>query len=91
MHVDNELVEFMPMGEQEYEEIIEEYEEKILVQEGALEPSIADFVNTSPAQGKPRCITLILNDHWIYICDVYLCYRIYIETVYVDIPTQESY
>ena len=31
MHVDNELVEFMPMDEQEYEEIIEEYEEEILI------------------------------------------------------------
>ena len=31
MHVDNELVEFVPMDEQEYEEIIEEYEEKILI------------------------------------------------------------
>ena len=30
MHVNNELVEFMPVGEQEYEEIIEEYEEEIL-------------------------------------------------------------
>ena len=31
MHVDNELVEFMTVGEQEYEEIIKEYEEEILV------------------------------------------------------------
>ena len=31
MHVDNELVEFMTVGEPEYEEIIEEYEEEILV------------------------------------------------------------
>ena len=30
-HVDNELVEFMPVGEQEYEEIIKEYVEEILV------------------------------------------------------------
>ena len=30
MHVDNELVEFVPAGEQEYEEITE-YEEEILV------------------------------------------------------------
>ena len=52
MHVDNELVEFVPMGEQEYEEIIEEYEE-ILIQEGALEPSVADFADTPPAQDKP--------------------------------------
>ena len=61
--MDNELVEFMAVDEQEYEEIIEEYEEEILVQEGAPEASIADFVDTPPAQGKPRCITLILNDH----------------------------
>ena len=53
MHVDNELVEFVPAGEQDYEEIIKEYEEEILVQEGALEPSVVDFVDTSPAQGKP--------------------------------------
>ena len=72
MHVDNELVEFMTAGEQEYEEVIEEYKEKIFVQEGAPEPPATDFADTSPTQGKPRCITLILNDHWIYIyiCDV---------------------
>ena len=57
MHVDNELVEFVPVGKQEYEEIIEKYAEEILVQEGAPEPSVADFVDTPPAQGKPRCIT----------------------------------
>ena len=28
MHVENELVEFVPAGEQEYEEAIEEYEEE---------------------------------------------------------------
>ena len=33
MYVDNELVEFVPMDDQEYEEIIEEYEKEILVQE----------------------------------------------------------
>ena len=63
MHVDNELVEFVTAGEQKYEEIIEEYEEEILILEGALEPSVADFIDTPPAQGKPRCITLILNNH----------------------------
>ena len=31
MYIDNELVEFMTTGEQEYEEVIEEYEEEILV------------------------------------------------------------
>ena len=33
MHVENVLVEFVTAGEQEYEEVIEEYEEEILVQD----------------------------------------------------------
>ena len=61
MHVDNELVEFMPEDERDYEEIIEEYEEEILVQEGAPKPLVPDFVDTPAAQGKPRCITSILE------------------------------
>ena len=91
MHVDNELVECVPAGEQEYEEIIGEYEEEILIQEGALEPSVADFVDTPPAQGKPRYITLISNDHMIYICDVHLRYRHFMETTCIDMSTYESY
>ena len=67
MHVDNELVEFLPVDKQDYEEIIEEYDEDILVQERAPEPFVADFIDTPPAQGKPRCITLIFNNHWMYI------------------------
>ena len=68
MYVDNELVEFMTAGEQEYDEVIEEYEEEILVQEGALEPFGADFADSSPAQGKPRCITPILMiTEYIYV------------------------
>ena len=63
MHVDHELVDFMPVGEPEYNEVIEEYKEEILVQEGAPEHVGADLTDPSPAQGKPRCITLILNDH----------------------------
>ena len=63
MHVDHELVEFIRVDEQEYDEVIKEYEEKILVQEGAPEPVGADLTDPSTAQGKPRCITLILNDH----------------------------
>ena len=63
MHVDHELVQFVPVDEQDYEEIIEEYEEEILVQEGALELFVVDFVDTLPAQGKPQCITPILNDY----------------------------
>ena len=38
MHVDHELVEFMPVDGHEYDEVIEEYKEEILMQEGALEP-----------------------------------------------------
>ena len=49
MHVDHELVEFMPVDEQDYEEVIEEYEDEILVQEGALEPFVVDFVDPPPA------------------------------------------
>ena len=52
MHIDNELVEFVTVGESEYEEIIEEYGEVILVQEGAPEPPTADFTNTTSAQSK---------------------------------------
>ena len=47
MHVDNELVEFVPAGEQEYE-VIEEYEKEIVIQEEAPEPSVADFADTPP-------------------------------------------
>ena len=63
MHIENELVEFVTTGEQEYEEVIEEYEEEVLVQEEASEPPTTDLADTAPAQGKPRCITLILNNH----------------------------
>ena len=31
MHVDHELVDFVPVGEPEYDKVIEEYEEEILV------------------------------------------------------------
>ena len=63
MHVENELVEFMTTGEQEYEEVIEEYEEEILVQEEVPEPPLTDSADIAPAQDKPRCITLIFNNH----------------------------
>ena len=91
MHVDHELVDFVPVGEPEYDEVIEEYEEEILVQEEAPEPAGADLADLSPAQGKPRCITPILNDHWIYIYDVHLCYRHLMETTCIHISTYESY
>ena len=56
MHVDHELVEFMLVDDQKYEE-------EILMQEGAPEPVGADLTDPSPAQDKPRCITPIFNVH----------------------------
>ena len=53
MHVDNELAEFVPAGEQEFEEIIEEYEEEILVQEEASESFVAGFVDTRLPKASP--------------------------------------
>ena len=91
MHVENELAEIVTIGDHEFKEMIEEYEDEILMQEEVSEPPLTDWADTAPAQGKPRCITLILNDHWIYICDVHLRYRIYIETTCIDKPTHESY
>ena len=60
MHIENESVEIMTTGDHEFEEIIEEYEEEILVQEEALGLPLTDSADTAPAQGKPRCITSIL-------------------------------
>ena len=53
MHVENELVEFVTVGEQEYEGVIEEYEEEVLVQEEAPQPPTTDIADNPPAQGKP--------------------------------------
>ena len=47
-YVDHELVEVVPVDEHDYEEVFE-YEEEILMQEGAPEPFGADFVDPSPA------------------------------------------
>ena len=63
MHVENELAEIVTIGDHEFEEIIEEYEEEILMQEEVPELSLTDLADNPPAQGKPRCITLILNNH----------------------------
>ena len=89
MHVENELAKIVAIGDHEFEEVIEEYEEEVLVQEEVPEPPLIDWADTAPAEGKPRCITLILNNHCV--CDVHLCYRIYIETTCIDKPTYESY
>ena len=65
MHIENESAEIVTTGDHEFEEFIEEYEEKILMQEEVLEPPLTDSADTAPAQGKPWCITFILNDHLI--------------------------
>ena len=53
MHVENELAEIMTIGDHEFEEIIEEYEEEILMQEEVLKPPLTDLADNSHAQGKP--------------------------------------
>jgi hypothetical protein len=67
MHIENESVEIVTTSEHEFEEIVEEYEEEILVQEEVPKPPLTDAVDTTPDQGKPRCITLIFDKHRIYI------------------------
>ena len=67
MHIENEPLEIVTFGEHEYDEVVEEYEEEILVQEDVPELSVADFADIVPVQGKPQCITLILNNNWIYM------------------------
>jgi hypothetical protein len=69
MHVDNDLVEFVTVDDQEYEEIVEEYE--IFVPEEFQEPSVTDTTDTAPVQGKPRCIAHIFIII-ISICVVHL-------------------
>ena len=59
--VDHEQVVFVPVGDPEYDEVIEEYEEELFAQEGAQEPVGTDFADPAPAQGKPRCITPIFK------------------------------
>ena len=90
MHVENELADIVTIEDHEFEEVIEEYEE-ILMQEEVPEPPLTDWADTPPAQGKPRCITLILKDIWVYICFVHLCYKHFMETTCIDISTYESY
>ena len=49
MHVENELAEIMITGNHEFEEIVEEYEEEILVQEEVPELPLTDSADTTPA------------------------------------------
>jgi hypothetical protein len=75
MHVDHEEVEYVAAEEQDYEEVIEEYEEKILVAEEFQEPPVTDTSDLASAQGKPRCITFFFANRYIYLNVVHLSYR----------------
>jgi hypothetical protein len=59
IHIKNELAEIVTTSDQEYEEIVEEYEEEILIQEKVPEPPLTDAADTAPAQGKPRYIYML--------------------------------
>ena len=48
MHVENELAEIMTIEDHEFEEVIEEYEEEILMQEEVLEPPLTSWADTLP-------------------------------------------
>ena len=73
-HVDHELVDFVSVGEPEYDEVIKEYEEEIFAQEEAQEPVGTDLADPAPAQGKPRCITPIFKmiTEYIYMICIYV-------------------
>ena len=77
MHIENEPLEIVTFGEQEYDKVVKEYEEEILVHEDVSEPPITNFADTAPAQGKPRCITLILNNNWLYMCCAFMLQAFY--------------
>jgi hypothetical protein len=62
MHVDPEAVEYVAAEEQDFEEVIEEYEEEIFVPEEFQEPPATDTSDFAAAQGKPWCITFIFTN-----------------------------
>jgi hypothetical protein len=87
MHIENELVEYVSPVDQEYEEIVEEYEEEVLVPKEFPKPPVTDTaVDTAPAQGKPRCITLILLITIYYICYAFTLQELYRNHMYIYLP-----
>jgi adenine specific DNA methylase Mod len=67
MHVENDLVEFVTIDDQEYEEIVEEYKEEIFMPKEFQESPVIDTTDTAPAQGKLQCITHIFDNPYIYM------------------------
>ena len=51
MYIENEPPEILTFDEQEYDKVVEEYEEEILVQEDVPEPLVTDLADTVPAEG----------------------------------------
>ena len=51
MHVENELAEIVIIGDHKFKVVIEEYEEKILMQEEVPEPPLTDWADASPKVG----------------------------------------
>ena len=49
MHIENELTKIVTTSELKFEEIIEEYEEEILVQEEVLEQPLTDSADIAHA------------------------------------------
>jgi hypothetical protein len=91
MHIENESVETMTIGDHEFEEIIVEYEEEILMQEEVPEPPLTDSTNTASIQGKPQCITLILIiTVYIYVLCIYVAGILWKPHAYINLP-YESY
>jgi hypothetical protein len=90
MRVENDLVQFETVNDQEYEEIVEEYEEEIFMPEEFQEPPVTDTTDTAPAQCKPRCITRIFYNLYIYVWCIYVVENLMIPTC-IYISTYESY
>ena len=67
MHIENELAEIVTTGDHEAEEIIEEYEEEILVQEEVPEPPLTDSHHAWPRQAP------VHNLYFSYPSCIYVC------------------
>jgi hypothetical protein len=53
------------------------------VSEEVPEPSLTDFADTAPVQGKPRCITLIFYNYRICICCAFTLQEFYDTHIYI--------
>ena len=53
MYVENKLVKIVTIGDHEFKEVIEEYEEEILMQEEVPEPPLTDWADTRLSKVSP--------------------------------------